>query len=552
MPRSLLTALAVVIFMPLTAQAQSSVLDGEWVGGFRIAEISGYLRFDVVSEGEQLRIVLGFVSPVRPQGSALRDLARDESVVRFVLALGTEVFAFEGQLQGDSLMGIVRSGVQEGSFDLVRTRSQAQYDPAFFDRYEGVYEIAPNQLIFVRRHDYLSPRVPYGFERTRLFYMDESGNTRFLYPSSDSTFFAGPTTLVPTPIERTLEFVSNAKGEVIGIRWRDRGEPERFVPRATVYRDEEVRFRNGDVDLAGRLTVPEGKGPHPAIVLVHGWGARTRNAMGAIVADVFARHGIAALVYDKRGTGGSEGDWQQTSISNHADDALAAVRLLQGRSDINPRQVGIFTTSYGGLVTPLAASRSKDVAFLILVASPAISQTERYPYIMLPTLRALGWSEKELEEAVAFMKLEAEFLMARSNWHKLREAIERARGTIWFPRTRTGEASATTEDHPFWESAQGNVALSTYDPRPALRQLTCPVLAIFGEFDEAVTVDPNRFVLERMLRDGEHPDFTIRVLPDADHSMLWGAGPLADRSRWAPGYFDTMISWLLERVEVNR
>ena len=548
MPRSLLTALAVVIFMPLTAQAQSSALEGEWVGGFWIGEISSYLRFDVVSEAQQLRIVLAAVSPGGPQGSALRDLARDGSMVRFVLALGTEVFAFEGQLQGDSLVGLVRSGVQEGSFDLVRTRSQAQYDPAFFGRYEGAYEIAPNQLIFVRRHDYLSPRAPYGFDRTRLFYMDEFGNYRLLYPSSDSTFFAGPS-MIPTPIEQTLAFVSNADGEVIGVRWRDRGAPERFAPRATVYREEEVRFRNGDVDLAGRLLVPEGRGPHPAIVLVHGWGARTRNDVGKIAADVFARHGIAALVYDKRGTGGSAGDWQQTSISDHADDALAAVRLLQGRSDINPQQVGIFTTSFGGLVTPLAASRSKDVAFLILVVSPAISQAERYPYVRLPTLRALGWSEKELEEAVAFMKLEAEFLMTRSNWPKLREAIERARGTRWFPRTQTGEASATTEDHPFWESAQGNL---TYDPRPALRQLTCPVLAIFGEFDEAVTVDPNRSVLERMLREGEHPDFTIRVLPDANHGMRLIAGPGVQSSRYAPGYFDTMISWLLERVEVNR
>jgi len=200
-------------------------------------------------------------------------------------------------------------------------------------------------------------------------------------------------------------------------------------------------------------------------------------------------------------------------------------------------------------VTPLAASRSKDVAFLILTASPAISQAERYPYIMLPTLRALGLSEKELAEAVAFMKLEAEFVMTRSNWPKLREAIERARGTIWFPRTRTGDAGATTEDHPFWESGQGS---SSYDPRPALRQLTCPVLAIFGELDKAVTVDPNRTVLERMLREGEHPDFTIRVLPNADHGMGFREGSGADRSRYAPGYFDMMISWLLERVEVNR
>jgi hypothetical protein len=79
------------------------------------------------------------------------------------------------------------------------------------------------------------------------------------------------------------------------------------------------------------------------------------------------------------------------------------------------------------------------------------------------------------------------------------------------------------------------------------------VLAIFGEFDEAVTVDPNRLVLERMLRDGEHPDFTIRVLPDADHSMGFREGTsIAARKRYAPGYLDTMISWLLERVEVNR
>ena len=134
MPRSLLTALALVIFMPLTAQAQSSALEGEWVGGFRIGEISGYLNFDVVSEGQQLRIVLLSVTPRRGQDSSLRDLAHDGSVVRFVLALGTEVFAFEGQLQGNSLVGMVRSGVQEGSFDLVRTRSQAQYDPAFFSR----------------------------------------------------------------------------------------------------------------------------------------------------------------------------------------------------------------------------------------------------------------------------------------------------------------------------------------------------------------------------------------------------------------------------------
>ena len=536
-------------------QTASSALEGEWVGGFQIGEISGYLRFDIVAEGEQLQIVLDTVSPGSPQGSALRDLNHDESVVRFVLTLGTEVFPFEGQLQGDSFAGMVRSGVQEGSFDLVRPRSQAQYDPAFFGRYEGAYEIAPNQLIFVRRHDYLSPQAPYGFDLTRLFYMDESGNRRFLYPSSDNTFFAGPTTFIPTPIEHTLEFVSNVEGEVIGIRWRDRGEPERFVPRATVYRDEEVRFRNGDVDLAGRLTVPEGRGPHPAIVLVHGWGHRTRNAEYLIVADVFARHGIAALVYDKRGTGGSEGDWQQTSISDHADDALAAVRLLQGRSDIDPGQVGIFTTSFGGLVTPLAASRSKDVAFLILTASPAISQAERHPYIMLPTLRALGWSEKELEEAVAFMKLEAEFLMTRSNWPKLREAIERARGTIWFPRTRTGEASATTEDHPFWKCAQCDIRQlnGRYDPRPALRQLTCPLLAIFGELDEAVTLDPNRSVLEQMLREGEHPDFTIRVLPNAGHGMGFREGTsIAARKRYAPGYLDTMISWLLERVEVNR
>src|SRR5262245_64713615 len=91
-------------------------------------------------------------------------------------------------------------------------------------------------------------------------------------------------------------------------------------------RTESVRFQSGAVTLAGTLFIPDERGPHPAIVLFHGSGPEPRNLM---VADWFARHGVVALTYDKRGVGESTGDFRAVSFTELSNDGLAAIQLLK-------------------------------------------------------------------------------------------------------------------------------------------------------------------------------------------------------------------------------
>jgi hypothetical protein len=105
------------------------------------------------------------------------------------------------------------------------------------------------------------------------------------------------------------------------------------------YKQEDVRFRNGDVTLAGTLTIPLTRGPHPAIVFTHGGGPDTRD-LSRFYADLFARRGVASLIYDKRGVGQSapELDWGRSSFDDLAGDALAGVSFLKSRKEITPER----------------------------------------------------------------------------------------------------------------------------------------------------------------------------------------------------------------------
>jgi uncharacterized protein len=107
----------------------------------------------------------------------------------------------------------------------------------------------------------------------------------------------------------------------------------------------EVRIANAEVDLAGTLLQPSCSSPVPAVVLIHGAGPEKRNGAGNMLRDAavqFASHGIAALIYDKRGNGNSSGDWTKANFTDLADDALAGVGFLQTRADINPGCVGVW------------------------------------------------------------------------------------------------------------------------------------------------------------------------------------------------------------------
>ncbi|MCS7034916.1 MAG: alpha/beta fold hydrolase, partial [Phycisphaerae bacterium] len=150
------------------------------------------------------------------------------------------------------------------------------------------------------------------------------------------------------------------------------------------YQIREVRFENpaAGATLAGTLTIPPGPGPHPAVVLISGSGAQNRDGecFGhrpfAVLADHLSRHGIAVLRHDDRGVGQSTGDRSRATSADFAEDALAAVAFLRLQSEIDPHRVGLVGHSEGGLIAPLAAVKSSEVAFIALLAGPGLRGKE--------------------------------------------------------------------------------------------------------------------------------------------------------------------------------
>lgn len=525
------------------------VIDGLWVGAYELGKKLVYLRVEFIAEDEDIRLTVLYMIPGAP--GAATDVRLETSRVTFELTRDSDTIAFDGRLQGERISGVVEHAGESGTFGLIRW---VQVDAKIYDDYMGAYELEPDRVVFIRRDDFLKLDPPYPISRSWLAYVEESGRSGRLYPSSDTTFFSGPTFLVPFPVELEVTFVRNEEGKVSGLVWREQGRAERIATRSTLYREEQVTFRNGDITLAGRLLLPSTKGPHPTIILIQGGGPTNRN-LPVFVEYVFARHGIAALVYDGRGTGASTGGaWRESSFGDLAEDALAAVEFLRRHQDINPKQVGLWGfTDGGGAVASLAASRSKDVAFLIIVSAPGLPYTEQLPMGTEAALRVDGFSGEEIEEALAFLKLEADFVRTGEGWDKHEAAIQTVQDKRWFSYTDAGTYGATSEDHWVWRFSRLRAG---HNPVSVLSTVTCPVLAIWGELDWWTPPDPNKSIVEKALREGGNTDYTLKVFAKAGHSLwLAGTGGVEDWPHvktFIPGYFETMTEWLVKRVDVAK
>lgn len=150
--------------------------------------------------------------------------------------------------------------------------------------------------------------------------------------------------------------------------------------------------------------------------------------------------------------------------------------------------------------------------------------------------------EKILRE---YMKLQYEFARTGQGWENYAAARNRLAGKIGRPP----DTIPGTPDHPFWQSIR---QWYFYDPAPTLRQIRVPVLAMFGELDNNIVATKNQPAWEAALKAGGHPDYTLRILPKANHYQ-WEAkagsnAEMMSLQGFVPEYFKTIEDWLAERV----
>jgi hypothetical protein len=286
----------------------------------------------------------------------------------------------------------------------------------------------------------------------------------------------------------------------------------------------EVTFENPEtegVTLAGTLTIPEGEGPFPAVVTATGSGPQDRDEtlMGhkpfAVLADFLSRRGIAVLRVDDRGVAQSTGDFQAATTDDFASDARAAVRFLTERRGIDAERIGILGHSEGGLVAPMAAVGSEDVAFVVLLAGTTVDGGEILVSQQGAITRGMGAPEQAVATVQESMRAMVDALRAGDD----EAAIEALRDVL-----AAQNPGAGPEQVDQIVQSQRGFFLSPWmkrfvelDPAEYLTRLDVPVLALFGERDVQVLPEVNVEPLDAALASAPTDDVTILVLEGHNH-----------------------------------
>lgn len=334
-------------------------------------------------------------------------------------------------------------------------------------------------------------------------------------------------------------------------------EPVLFRPQTPTgsvpYRAEDVVYDNSaapDVRLAGTLTLPEGRGPFPAVLLIAGSGPNDRDEeiFGhkpfLVLADHLTRQGIAVLRYDKRGVGQSSGDYAAATSNDFAADADAGVLYLRKRPEIDPRRIGLVGHSEGGIIAPMVAEKDPAVAFLVLMAAPAV----RGDQIIMAQTRALaaaaGAPGSLLTANAAIERQYLDAVMSAKDGESAEHTARQILKKLGMPEAAI--AAQAKDAGSDWYRFFLN-----YDPAPALAYLRQPVLAIIGSKDLQVTPDENLPALKEALKSSR--DSEVVELPGLNHLFQTAkTGALSEygeiEETISPRALDLITRWISSRA----
>jgi pimeloyl-ACP methyl ester carboxylesterase len=345
---------------------------------------------------------------------------------------------------------------------------------------------------------------------------------------------------------RSIVFDGRLVGDSITGDLRDEGAMGTFVLRRTQrvalpYDRRDVTVRNGDIALSASLFTPRTPGRHAAVIFLHGSGPETRWGTSRYYADRLARSGVAALIYDKRGAGASTGDWRRATFEDLADDAIAAVRLLERRTDIDPTRIGLFGHSQGGLIAPLVAARApRAVAFLVAAATYPDSVWQQDVYRVERSIRRQTFSEAEVGRAMEVYRVFLDVARGVKRWEELDAASAPVREERWYKWL-----GIPPREHWLWEYYRGTgnfTALASWET------VRVPVLLVYGERDQLVPVGESVQKIEGALKRAGNTEYTAILLPRAAHNLTVTPEP-GDAFEWwrvAPGVPELLTAWVTQ------
>lgn len=328
------------------------------------------------------------------------------------------------------------------------------------------------------------------------------------------------------------------------------------------YNQEEVSYENktAGISIAGTLTKPRSQGPFAAVLLIAGSGPHSRNAVISyhhilhVLADHLTRKGIAVLRVDKRGVGGSTGDFWKANTEDLASDVLAGVEYLRTRSDIDNGHIGLIGHSEGGTIAAMVAARTSDVGFIVMMAGPGIPAAEVLYYQDGAEIKAEGASDEKVA-------------VTRQWWQKMYSVVnQELDNEIATKKIKElfGDLSEQDKQLLGWSEGRlnyevGRVTAAAYryflklNPTPFLTKVKCPVLAMGGTKDCQVPSGKNLLGIEKTLIAAGNQNCEVEELPDLNHMFQRAvSGAVSEYGKIeetiAPVVLKSITEWILKQI----
>jgi dienelactone hydrolase len=324
-----------------------------------------------------------------------------------------------------------------------------------------------------------------------------------------------------------------------------------YKPLKTSYKIEKVKIINGETKLEANLYLPNGKKRAPAVVMIAGTGQRTKEEYNGW-ADLLASNGFAVLTYDKRNVTNfpslniRNAPTDIGTMSDLAEDAAQAFRLLRDRKEIDPKKIGFIGFSQGAVVAPIAATNIRKAAFVVAISGNTTSDREFIINQMLNRLRARRADEFVLKKAEDLWNKLFDYAKTRTGGDILLKELEAAHNESWsrfaVPRNLPNEDEL--KHLMTWNSFE-------LDPAAYWAKVDVPALLVYGERDDLIPVNRSVEIINRLFV-GKPDLLSVKVYPNANHLIRTiPASQSFEWSKFAGGYLENLIAWIKQKTDSN-
>lgn len=337
------------------------------------------------------------------------------------------------------------------------------------------------------------------------------------------------------------------------------------------YKSEDVEYFNADksIKYAGTITIPPGKGPFPAAILITGSGQQNRDeeTMGhkpfAVIADHLTRQGMVILRVDDRGIGGTTGDMKVTT-ADFAKDVMVGLNYLKKRPEVNAKKLGMIGHSEGGMMAPMIAAERKDIDFIVLLAAPGVKtidlMTEQNQAILSKTPMNKNYIQvysrlyrkivETINNTVDPTAVRENITQVVDKWRDTTDKTAVMMTTGIFNTKKRDEfvnAFASLAENPWYKY------YFKFDPAPYLEKLSCKVLALNGDKDIQVLSTSNLEGIRTALKRSKVKTSEVIEMPGLNHLFqTCKECTLVEYSKldetFSPAALNKMSEWLKKNV----